>query len=50
MKFFMGFVLSGLTLSAVACSTSPPAPLTASVPPKAKTGAQVAQAPAGFGQ
>ena len=48
MKFFMGFVLSGLTLCAVACSTSPRAPLTASVPPHAKTAVQVAQAPAGF--
>jgi len=48
MKFFMGFVLSGLTLCAVACSTSPRAPLTASVPPHAKTAALVAQAPAGF--
>jgi hypothetical protein len=48
MKFFMGFALSGLTLCAVACSTSPRAPATASVPPHAKTDAQVAQGPAGF--
>ena len=48
MKFLMGFVLSGLTLCAVACSTRPSAPLAASVPPHAKTAAQVAQAPAGF--
>ena len=49
MKFFMGCVLSGLTLCAVACSTSPTAPLTASVlPPQAKTVAQVIQAAAGF--
>ena len=48
MKFLMGFVLLGLTLCAVACSTSPRAPLATSVAPHAKTAAQVAQAPAGF--
>jgi CxxC motif-containing protein (DUF1111 family) len=48
MKFFMAFALLGLTLCAVACSTSPRTPVAASTAPHAKTAAQVVQAPAGF--
>src|ERR1700758_2550172 len=48
MKFLMGFVPLGLTLFAVACSTSPRAPLAESVAPHDKSAAQVAQAPVGF--